>query len=68
MGRDISVNSKHFCFCGSKSSDLIILFDGYFIDKLHMPSLLSYERQISRKQTKELLDYLVENKDIIQNY
>ena len=67
MGRDIRVESKHFVYRGSKSSDLIILFDRFFMNfpKYNINDDIYYTVNLSRKEMKQVLDFIED--DIVLN-
>ena len=67
MGRDIRVESKHFVYRESKSSDLIILFDRFFMNfpKYNINDDIYYTVNLSRKEMKQVLDFIED--DIILN-
>ena len=67
MGRDIRVESKHFVYRGGKSSDLIILFDRFFMNfpKYNINDNIYYTVNLSRKEMKQILDFIED--DIVLN-
>ena len=67
MSRDIRVESKHFVYHGSKSSDLIILFDRFFMNfpKYNINNDIYYTINLSRKEMKQVLDFI--EYDIVLN-
>ena len=67
MGRDIRVESKHFVYRGSKSSDFIIFFDRFFMNfpKYNINDDIYYTVNLSRKEMKQVLDFIED--DIILN-
>jgi hypothetical protein len=60
MGRDIYVESKHFGYYGSKSSDLIMAFDRYFwkFPKYSTGGVGYYNVKLSRKEMKQALEFI----------
>ena len=67
MGRDIRVESKHFVYRGSKSSDLLMAFDFFFS---HFPRYdigdgMFFNVNLSKKEMKQVLDFV--EKDVIHN-
>ena len=67
MGRDIRVESKHFVYRGSKSSDLITLFDRFFMNfpKYNINDGIYYTVNLSRNEMKQVLDFIED--DIVLN-
>lgn len=67
MGRDIRVESKHLVYRGSKSSDLIISFDRFFMNfpKYNIGDGIYYTVSLSRKEMKQVLDFIED--DIVLN-
>ena len=67
MGRDIRVESKHLVYRGSKSSDLIILFDRFFMNfpKYNINDDIYYTVNLSRKEMKQVLDFIED--DVVLN-
>lgn len=67
MGRDIRVESKHFIYYGSKSSDLIMAFDYYFYNfRKDIIENNFYTAKLSKKEMKCVLDFTKE--DILSNH
>ena len=67
MGRDIRVESKHFDYHGSKSSDLMMVFTLFFS---HFPRYdigdgLFYSVKLSKKEMKQVIDFV--DKYIVSN-
>lgn len=67
MGRDIYVESKHFDYYGSKSSDLIMAFDRFFskFPKYNTDVVGYYDVRLSRKEMKQVLEFVKD--DILSN-
>ena len=67
MGRDIYVESKHFDYYGSKSSDLIMAFDRFFckFPKYTNGEATYYDTKLSRKEMKQALEFVKD--DILSN-
>lgn len=67
MGRDIYVESKHFDYYGSKSSDLIMAFDRFFLKfpKYNTDVVGYYDVRLSRKEMKQVLEFVKD--DILSN-
>lgn len=61
MGRDIRVESKHFRYCGSKSSDLLMLFDYFFMEfPEYQPEDYDYswcDTILSRYEMEKVLEF-----------
>lgn len=69
MGRDIRVESKHFVYSGSKSSDLIMAFDLFFS---HFPEYntedgIYFNIDLSRSDMKRVLDFVRNNSGIYRD-
>lgn len=67
MGRDIRVESKHIAYQGSKSSDLLMAFDLFF---LHFPRRdtgdgVFYSVNLSKKEMEQVIDFV--DKNIVSN-
>lgn len=63
MGRDIYVEYEHFDYYGSKSSDLIMAFDRFFIE---FPQYATgdagyYEAKLSKKEIGRALEFIKED-------
>lgn len=60
MGRDIYVESKHFDYYGSKSSDLIIAFDRFFwkFPKYKVGEIGYYNANLSKKEMGQVLEFV----------
>ena len=67
MGRDIYVESKHFEYYGSKSSDLIMAFDRFFwkFPKYKTEDDGYYDAKLSRKEMSQALEFIKE--DVLLN-
>lgn len=63
MGRDIRVESKHFVYRGSKSSDLIMAFDLFFMyfPRCDIGDGIFFNVKLSRKEMKQVLDFVKRN-------
>lgn len=63
MGRDIRVESKCFIYHGSKSSDLIMAFDRFFMKypKYNPGRFGYYNVNLSRKQMQQALEFIKED-------
>ena len=69
MGRDIRVESKHFVYSGSKSSDLLMAFDIFFS---HFPEYdtedgIYFNIDLSRSDMKRVLDFVRNNSGIYRD-
>lgn len=69
MGRDIRVESKHFVYRGSKSSDLLMAFDLFFS---HFPEYdtedgIYFNIDLSRSDMKRVLDFVRNNSGIYRD-
>lgn len=69
MGRDIRVESKHFVYSGSKSSDLLMAFDLFFS---HFPEYntedgIYFNIDLSRSDMKRVLDFVRNNSGIYRD-
>lgn len=60
MGRDIYVESKHFEYYGSKSSDLIMAFDRFIskFPKYSKGKIGYYDVKLSRKDMSKVLEFI----------
>lgn len=60
MGRDIYVESKHFEYYGSKSSDLIMAFDRFIskFPKYSKDEIGYYDIKLSRKDMSQVLEFI----------
>ncbi len=60
MGRDIRVESKHFVYRGSKSSDLLIAFDHFFsyFPRYDVGDGMFFAVNLSKKDMKQVLDFV----------
>lgn len=63
MGRDIRVESKHLVYHGSKSSDLIMAFDLFFLQfpRRGIGDGIFYSINLSKKEMKQVIDFVAEN-------
>lgn len=63
MGRDIRVESKHFCYRGSKSSDLLMIFDLFFshFPRREIKDGVFYSVKLSKKEMKQVIEFVNEN-------
>ena len=69
MGRDIRIESKHFVYSGSKSSDLLMAFDLFFS---HFPEYntedgVYFNIDLSRSDMKRVLDFVRNNSGIYRD-
>jgi hypothetical protein len=69
MGRDIRVESKHLVYRGSKSSDLLMAFDLFF---LHFPRCdigdgIFFNVNLSKKEMKQVLDFVKNNSKVYRD-
>lgn len=66
MGRDIYVESKHLGYSGSKSSDLIMAFDRFFLkfpkhnigEDEYYDSCGYYDIKLSRKEVGQVMEFV----------
>ena len=60
MGRDIRVESKHFVYRGSKSSDLLMAFDLFFAyhPEYSTSGECCFDIELSRTDMKRVLDFI----------
>lgn len=70
MGRDIRVESKHFVYCGGKSSDLLMAFDLFLA---HFPrhdieDSIYFDTSFSRKEFEQVLKFVKENSSFFKNW
>lgn len=63
MGRDIRVESKHFVYCGSKSSDLLMVFDLFLahFPRHNIEDSIYFDVSFSRKEFGQVLKFVKEN-------
>lgn len=63
MGRDIYVDSKHLNYYGSKSSDLIMAFDRFFVEfpQCNTVEVGYYDVELSRKEMGQVLEFIKED-------
>lgn len=62
MGRDIRVESKHFIYCGSKSSDLLMAFDLFLahFPRHNIEDSIYFDVSFSRKEFGQVLKFVKE--------
>ncbi len=67
MGRDIRVESKHFVYYGSKSSDLIMAFDRFFVHhpRFDVSDEIFFSVNLSRKEMNDALTFIKD--DVVVN-
>lgn len=60
MGRDIYVESKHFSYNGSKSSDLIMAFDRFLwkFPQYSKGEVGYYDITLSRKDMSQVMEFI----------
>ena len=63
MGRDIRVESKHFVYYGSKSSDLIMLFDRFFVyhPRRDIGDSIFFSVNLTRREMGDVLTFVKED-------
>ena len=63
MGRDIRVESKHFIYHGSKSSDLLMAFDLFLahFPRRDIEDSIYFDANFSRKEFGQVLKFVKEN-------
>ena len=63
MGRDIRVESKHFSYYGSKSSDLLMAFDLFFsyFPRRDIEDSIFFNVNLSRKEFKQVVGFVEKN-------
>lgn len=69
MGRDIRVESKHFVYRGSKSSDLLMAFDLFFsyFPEYDTGDGIYFNINLSRNDIKRVLDFIKNNGKFYRN-
>ena len=70
MGRDIRVESKHFIYHGSKSSDLLMAFDLFLA---HFPrhdieDSIYFDVSFSRREFGQVLKFVKENASFFKDW
>lgn len=68
MGRDIRIESKHFVYCGGKSSDLIMAFDRFFVyhPRCDIGDDIFFSVYLSRKEMGDALAFIKD--DVAANF